>query len=703
MRALILPLLPGLLLSPGNALHAQDSGAPAAAPNLQQPAYRDSIAQEEIRQQTEKIRTDLQQMIAELKLNGIASSDLQVLTNLSAHLSTLSQGDMQKVIATLQAASTAVDGKKSQHALAGAYQIQENLTLKLRALASSLAARQANDHLLLQLQNLIVRQSANIRDTSALQAGGSSSDGEQHDLIRSEQAAIGGEIDLLTSSLFADENASPENAESKEARVLHDAMNTDHVADTASAATKATRKGPITDALLQETALRSSLNALVQLTVSQEDAATRLEQAQGNLESVAGAEQDLAAATKEAKLDPQTLAAKQQQIADQTQALKSLVQALSPQATAQIQAAQNAMSQSLSTPSTPQTPNAVAAQQQQALQALAQAQNSLSQQMATAQAQQNQSPLDQTAQLQKAQDEIQQAQQAPTPQAAQAALQQAQQDALALAPQAADQIAAALNQLQQPPSSAPPSSGQSSGQQPGQSPSTPNNAAANQDLAQANADLQQQKAAIAAASQSFQALAQAKQQLNQAQQAAAAASQDLQNSSPATAADAAHNLTSAESQLSQLSQSLPTNTPPSAQQAMQNAASAFTAGSIQAVQGQTQAAEQATQQGLRSLQQAQASMAQAMTQAQEQAQEQMGQMSQQSEQSQEQQGNLNPMNSGQVLPGGSNIGGSGVALGGLSHKDREAIEQYQAEKTAPEYAPLVQQYFKNLADSAKEN
>jgi hypothetical protein len=136
---------------------------------------------------------------------------------------------------------------------------------------------------------------------------------------------------------------------------------------------------------------------------------------------------------------------------------------------------------------------------------------------------------------------------------------------------------------------------------------------------------------------------------------------------------------------------------------MQNAASAFTAGSIQAVQGQTQAAEQATQQGLRSLQQAQASMAQAMTQAQEQAQEQMGQMSQQSEQSQEQQGNLNPMNSGQVLPGGSNIGGSGVALGGLSHKDREAIEQYQAEKTAPEYAPLVQQYFKNLADSAKEN
>jgi hypothetical protein len=40
-------------------------------------------------------------------------------------------------------------------------------------------------------------------------------------------------------------------------------------------------------------------------------------------------------------------------------------------------------------------------------------------------------------------------------------------------------------------------------------------------------------------------------------------------------------------------------------------------------------------------------------------------------------------------------------MGGLKPKDRDAISQYQAEKSPPEYAPLVQQYLKNLADSSQ--
>jgi len=64
---------------------------------------------------------------------------------------------------------------------------------------------------------------------------------------------------------------------------------------------------------------------------------------------------------------------------------------------------------------------------------------------------------------------------------------------------------------------------------------------------------------------------------------------------------------------------------------------------------------------------------------------------------------------GQTNPGGKDQGlikgqygakataGSALVMGGLSPKDRDAITQFQAEKTPPEYAPLVQQYLKNLA------
>ena len=45
--------------------------------------------------------------------------------------------------------------------------------------------------------------------------------------------------------------------------------------------------------------------------------------------------------------------------------------------------------------------------------------------------------------------------------------------------------------------------------------------------------------------------------------------------------------------------------------------------------------------------------------------------------------------------------GTALVVGGLSPKDREAITQYQAEKTPSEYAPLVQQYLKNLADASE--
>lgn len=672
-------LLIGLSCAFAGWLQAQDAETSAAVANLQQSAYRGSVAQEEIRQRTEKIQSDLGQMMQELKLNGMETSDLATLSNISNHLSILSQGDMQKVIQALQKASVDLEATKSQKALTGAYQMQKDLTLKLKGLAQVMAAHQSDNGLLLRLQNLLVRQSANIRHTASLQTTNDPVDAGQKpqlDLIRAEQSAIGSEIDLFTSSLLADENRSPADSSAPGAKLLLDAMHEKRTQETALAATQATNRGALPEALAQQTALRDSLTALLQLASLRENANARLEQATASLQDLSTAQQQLQAATKESKLDRATLAERQEQIDDQAEAAKAQLQTVNPEAATQIAAAQNAMRQSLSPPSDSKSPDA--AKQTEALQSLAQAQKLVAQQMAAAQAQQNQSPVEQTAQLQQAQDEVRQAQQtaASDPKSAAASLQQAQQNAFALAPQAADKIADATNQLQQP--------------QP--DPGQIQNA-----LAQANDELQKRKDALAPAAQAYQALTQANEQLDQAKQNANEARQNLQSNTPSAAAEAAQKLTSAEAALNQLSQNLPQNAPPGAEQAIQKAADAFKAASIQTVQGQPQNAGEATQQGLQSLQKAQEEMAQAMAGIQQQAQSQMGP-------SLSSRPADNPTgNAAQVLPGGSSLGGPGQVIGGLSHKDREAIEQYQQEKTAPEYAPLVQQYFKNIANADKEN
>ena len=51
-----------------------------------------------------------------------------------------------------------------------------------------------------------------------------------------------------------------------------------------------------------------------------------------------------------------------------------------------------------------------------------------------------------------------------------------------------------------------------------------------------------------------------------------------------------------------------------------------------------------------------------------------------------------------LLGGTGPAGGPGQVASGLRPRDRAAISQAEAEKTPPEFTPLVRQYLKNLAD-----
>ena len=744
---------------------AQTAVPDASGGNSQQSAYRSSVAEESVRKQTDKIEAEINELVAELKLNGLDNADLTILSGASSHLKNLSQDDMQKVINALQSASMAAKDQDRQKSLVSAYKDQQSVSLQLKSLAADLAAQQSQKEIPSKLENLIARQSANIRETDTL--GSTAPDKlsatlkSTHEVVSAEQTAIGGEIDLLGKVLAAKPDAPPADGTPDISKAVFDALNGGTIKDASASATQLTSAGPFPDAVTQQRAVRDALTSLLRIALSNVDAVSRLQDIKVQLTQIQSDQQDLGGVTQQARLDGSTLAERQARIEDRTSVSNALLKSINQAASGQLDQIQTAMRQSSDALAKAKNPADTTPQQQVVVDGLKKTEALLDQQIAAAQQQESMSPADKLAALQKLQSQLDDAQK--NPQTSAGDLQKMQQDAAALSPQTSGKIADAADQLQKP---------------------APDQAAANQALAQASAIVQQQEKEIAQAAQAYQALSNASQQLNQAQQNAAAADQSLQNNAASkNFTEAAHDLTQAQAALAQAQQAAQQqtatqqnsqqgsqqtsqqgaqqssqqasqqNSQPGSQQAsqqgsqqssqqasqqnsqqgqgqgtqqaLQQAADALKAATTQAVQAQGQNAQAQDQQAMAAMQKAQSGLAQAMAQIQQQSQGQgqgqgngqgngQGQDQSQSQlaqsgqgqgkgQRQQGQGGSGETSGGDTTAVLAGIGGDGTAqvMGGLKPKDRDAITQYQAEKSPPEYAPMVQQYLKNLADSSE--
>ena len=721
-----------LALTLPGAVFAQ-STPDASTVNTQQSAYRSSIAQETVRKQTDKIQEEINQLVAEAKLNGMDNAGLIALVKASSRLKTLSQEDMQKVIVALQSASMNTEDAGRQKSLVSAYQKQKDVSLQLKTLAADLAAQESQKALPAKLQSLIARQSANIRQTTtfasvapAQLAGPQKS---THDVVSSEQASIGGEIDLLFKVLAAapEKAATPDAPATPDtAKLVLEAMNNSSLKVTSDAAIKFTAEGPFPDAVVKETSIREYLTNLLRIARSKVDAVAQLEEAKSQLNQLITDQKDLAAAAEQAKLDGATLAERQAKINDRTSVAQAQLKPLNQAAAAQVTEAQKEMEKSAAaldkakTPADPtqpkpdseaqkdkdktasadksptdkakepadktkdaadkaKDPSDTAAQQKAVVDSLEKAAAMLDKQIADAQKQQDMNPADKLAQLEKLQEDIKQAQQNPT--TTPTDLQKLQQDALAPSPEAANKIADAADKLQQP---------------------QPDKAAASQALAQAADTVKKQADDLKKAADDYKALSEASDQLAKAQEQAKAADDAIKNNTSTNQTEAARNLAQAQANVDQAKQNAQQKgLPQDSQQAMQQASDALKEATNQAVQAQGAKAQAQGQKAQAAMQQAQKGLAQAMAQVQQQAQGQQQPGQKQQQQSSQAMNNQAPdQGTSQLLKG---FGGTGIAqvMGGLTPKDRDAISQLQAEKSPAEYAPQVQQYLKNLADSSQ--
>ena len=686
--------------------------------DVSQTTYRSGLAEEAIRQQSNQVRDDLSQMIGELKMNGLSNADIDFLSKASTRLTSLSQGDMQKVILALQTANTQ-QNEQRQNSIVTAYQGQKDIALKLKTLASELNAQEVQNELPAQLEVLIVRQSANMRSTTALRDSGKTPaqlDDQQkalHAVVASEQNLIGGEINLLIKTLGTAAQGKADDPATAAARSALDIFNGTMLSSMVPLAYQNTDAGPFAGAVDHQQAVRDYLVQALQALVAKEDASTRLDQARSQLDQIISDQKDVADASQN-KIDSATLAQRQEKIADQTEIAQSLLNPLNHAAGQQLEAAQQQMTQTAAALDRTKNAADTAPQQQQVAKTLDGASKMLDDQIAALQQQQSQSPTDAMAQLQQIQNELKQDQQTDqtNPQAAEKDLEKVQQqDAGALPADAASSVADASDKLAQ---------------------NQPDAANANKDLDQAISSLQKAQDAMAKDAAAYQAMQQEDQKLAQAEQEATNADGDLQknpkgdlsaavqqlnqaasDTTQASAADQASQASqpsaSTQGQGDQPSQSGKGNAPspntpgPGPAQAIADATAALKDAVNSAVQSKGSDADGSAQKGIAAIKAARSALADAMASMQSSS----SQNSQSDSDSSSMASNSHGAHGSYMHNRGvqSKIGGAGGGYSGpgdvvgtLKPKDRDAIAQYAKEKAPAEYAPQVQQYLKNLAD-----
>jgi hypothetical protein len=664
--------------------------APSSPGNSQQEAYRSSLIQENIRKQADQVETEINELSAELQLNNLDPAGSGVLTQAANALKDISAEEMSKVVDALRNASFATDNREQKRLILTAYQGQQSILLKLKSLASVIAAAEERQQIPSMLKDLIARQAANLRQTQGLSpatSGQMTPDQKTtHDLVTSEQQAISDEIGVLKEIIAkpaADETAPTDTSLMDLLRVL----NTGALTTTAARAAQATAAIPFPDAVRSQTALKEQLTSLLGIALSKLDAETRLQQAKELLDETLTDQKNLGAAEKQAHGDA-SLAERQASLEDRTAVLDALVKPIDHATSAQIGQTQTDMKDASSALA---SHSSEADQKQQAVVGdLEKAEARLNQEIAAAEREEELSPTDKLAALQQLKQSIDNAR--TNPQTTTQDLHKLQDQVAPLAPEAAADVAGAADQAALP---------------------QPDKNAINQNLAQAGGEIQKQETALAQTAQQYRTLAEASSALAQAELDGRKAAQSI-TSTPQDLTKAAYELSQAAravNEAQQAGQGMPPSGPGGrdsapqqdgngTQHALQEAADALRDATMAAVQARGPVAQADDHRALAAMQTAQAGLKASMARLQDSnnaGSPRQGFADGRAEIAGMYQGN------GLLKGGLGGYSGPGQVVGSLNPKDRAAIEQYQTEKSPPEYAPQIQQYLKNLANSSSSD
>lgn len=178
-------LLAALLLAVTARAGASDKSLPAAA-------YQASVAQEQLRKQTKKLREDLRALLMEYQSNQAAGTELAQGQAILDRLDQLSDKEMMDVVQALRDASKSSDAGQANTRLATAGTGQKGISTALRVLADRLTTQKDESSVRQRLKQLAIRQ-ALARYQAALM-GARYMEQALVDLNIAEQVAISNDI-----------------------------------------------------------------------------------------------------------------------------------------------------------------------------------------------------------------------------------------------------------------------------------------------------------------------------------------------------------------------------------------------------------------------------------------------------------------------------------------------------------------------------
>lgn len=710
-----------------------------AADNAAQSELKQNKAdQQEIRNHTAAVVAQIQGLIDELAANGISGDDIHVLQTTKAVLNNLTSKEMERVLASLQKATETPGASVGQQNVVDAYAGQKGIILQFRQILKEYEERQAAYELPTRFKELTDRQtetlltSADVARTTAGKANSqlSSMDQTTVQIAQADQEAIANEANLAIDQLNkAAQGATGENAKAMQ-QALKDLQN-GKLQKALNQANEDLKAGQLLKAINEQKVARDELRRTTKDLNPAATAVDALTSTAADLGKLIDDQKKLVTKTTAASpIKPHTTGLDKEQavLVDKANSLQEDMQAMSADAAALIKASIDPMQQSRAALANIWSPDYSKAldDQQTVISKLEEAQKLLQTQLTDAEKaaeDANKNPVAKLqdmqkqiqAEMQKQQQVTQQTQQAvnnitPDPAALADAKQQQdqvqqqtdalQKDAQPLSLDAAKALADAakqMNQAQQDLADPAKAADAQAAQQ-----------AAQQALAQANQQIGQQIADAQQQTADPSALAAADDALQKAQDAVSKALGDANPTPPATPDTQAAMQALADANKNAQAAANTPGLPQAATQALQDAQAAIAQGQQQAAQKNAKGTSSKATAAQQALAQAQAAVALA----------QAGMMASNTPTGDHPNGpdsqspNPNPTGTKPgtkpttALGGGSLEKGTEHAVSGagkfvsVAARDRMAIEQSQSEKRPQEYAPMIDQYLKNLADQS---
>lgn len=458
-------------------------GPDLRANETQTSAYRNSIEQEDIKRDTERARAELLLLIEDFQQNQLSTGELSETKQALDKLASISDKEMQPVIDLLREVSSTSDPREIEKKLIAASESQKNIHILLRKLADNLIIHRNQASMQQRLEQLILRQLTNNRQTKEFTAGGKAEKAEKlrpeqatiYQHCKSEQIALKSEVELAVEAIRQIVNGMPEAGRPGYAEVLKTAESI-NVISTADRAAMELMQSRWLEALAAQQAVRDGLQKMLMDLRSKQTPAERVAAAKSKLEAMIEEQKRAADQPKDGSPASQKDQREtQKELADKTAALQKEVEAVNAKSAQELAKAKDAMDKAdaaieKSKGTKSEEAKQAEAAQKDAITKMEQAKASLEKQLGDlAKAEQNkQTPtaqqhmenlqnlknqVDAAAQQQQQQQAQQQQGQKPDPQAQQKAADQAaqlQQQALQTSNEAAKSLGEASTAMQQP-------------------------------------------------------------------------------------------------------------------------------------------------------------------------------------------------------------------------------------------------------------